>query len=42
MNAHNTLFGLKHLTVCALAVYFVHLTRPKIQGLVSRDSVVDC
>ena len=26
----------------ALALYFVHLTRPKIQGLVSRDTIVDC
>ena len=24
-----------------LVVYFVHSTRPKIQGLVSRDSIVD-
>jgi len=29
------------LPTCALAVYFVHSTRPKIQVLVSRDSTVD-
>ena len=40
-NAHNTVFGSKRSAICALAVYFVHLTRPKIQGLVSRDSIVD-
>jgi len=28
--------------LCALALYFVHLMRPKIQGLVSRDTIVDC
>jgi len=27
--------------VSALAVYFGHSTRPKVQGLVSRDSIVD-
>jgi len=40
-NAHNTVFGSKRSAICALAVYFVHSTRPKIQGLVSRDSIVD-
>jgi len=40
-NAHNTVFGSKRSAICALAVYFVHSTRPKIQGLVSRDTIVD-
>jgi len=40
-NAHDTLFGSKRCAICALSVYFVHSTRPKIQGLVSRDSIVD-
>jgi len=42
-NAHNIVFGLKRsaIYVGLLAVYFVHLTRPKIQGLVSRDTIVD-
>ena len=40
-NAHNTVFGSKHSAICVLAVYFVHLTRPKIQCLVSHDSTVD-
>jgi len=40
-NAHNTVFGSRRSAICALAVYFVHATRPKIQGLVSRDSIVD-
>ena len=40
-NAHNTVFGSKRPAICALAVYFVHSTRPKIQALVSRDSIVD-
>jgi len=40
-NAHNTVFGLKRSATCALAVYFVHSTQPNIQGLVSRDSIVD-
>ena len=38
---HNTVFGTKSSSICALAVYFVHSTRPKIQGLVSRDTIVD-
>jgi len=29
-NAHNTVFGSKRLATRALAVYFVHSTRPKI------------
>jgi len=37
-NAHHTVLK---LAICALAVYFVHSTRPKFQGLVSRDSIVD-
>jgi len=40
-NAHNTVFGLKRSPICALAVYFVHSARRKIQVLVSRDSTVD-
>jgi len=40
-NAHNTVFGSRRSAICALAVYFVHLSRPKIQGVVSRDSIVD-
>ena len=40
-NAHNIVFGSKRSAIYALTVYFVHLTRPKIQGLVSRDSIVD-
>jgi len=40
-NAHNRVFSSKRSAICALAVYFVHSTRPKIQGLVSRDSIVD-
>jgi len=40
-NAHNTVFGSNRSAICALAVYFVHSKRPKIQGLVSRDSIVD-
>jgi len=32
---------LEELAICALAVYFMHSTRPKIQGLVSRDTTVD-
>jgi len=31
-NAHNTVFGSKRSAICALAVYFVHSTPPKIQG----------
>jgi len=41
-NAHNTVFRSKRMASCVLAIYFVHSTRPKIQGLVSRDSIVDC
>jgi len=45
-NAHNTVFGLKRSAVCALALYLVHSTRPKIQGLMlrlsSRSSVCHC
>jgi len=37
----HTVFGSKSSAVCALAVYFVHSTRPKIQGLLPRDSIVD-
>jgi len=40
-NAHNTVFVSKHSAICALAVYFVHSKRPKIQSLVSCDSLVD-
>jgi len=43
-NAHNTVFGSKRSAIYALAslaVYFVHSSRPKIQGVVSRDSIVD-
>jgi len=40
-NDHNTVFGSKRSAICVLAVYFVHLMRPKIQGLVSRDTTVD-
>jgi len=42
-DAHNIVFGSKRSAIYALAVYFVHLTRPKLklQGLVSRDSIVD-
>ena len=36
-----TVLGSKRSAICALAVYFVHSTRPKIQGLVSHDSIVD-
>jgi len=40
-NAHNTVFGSKLSATYALAVYFVHSMQPKIQGLVSRDTIVD-
>ena len=40
-NTHNTVFGSNRSSICALAVYFVHSTRRKIQGLVWRDSIVD-
>jgi len=40
-NVHNTVFGWKRSAICALAVYFMHSTQPKIQGLVSRDSIVN-
>jgi len=36
-----TVLGSKRSANCALAAYFVHSTRPKIQGLVSHDSIVD-
>jgi len=36
-NAHTTVFGSKRSAICALAIYFVHSTRPKIQCLLSRD-----
>jgi len=36
-NAHDTVFDSKRSAVCVLAVFFVHSTRPKIEGLVSRD-----
>jgi len=29
-NAHNTILGSERWAICALAVYIVHLTRPKI------------
>jgi len=35
-------FGSKRSAICALAVYFVHLTTlPKIPDLMSGDSIVD-
>ena len=40
-NANNIVFGSKHSSMCALALYFVHSTRPKIQGLVLRDTIVE-
>ena len=40
-NVHNTVFGSKRSAICALVVYFAHLTWPKIQCLVSCDSIVD-
>jgi len=40
-NAHNTVFGSKRSAICAVAAYFVQSTRSKIQGLMSRDSIVD-
>jgi len=40
-NANNTVVGSKRSAIYALAVYFMHSTRPKIQCLVSRDAVVD-
>jgi len=40
VESHNTVFGSKRSTICALGVYFVHSTRPNIKGLASRDSTV--
>jgi len=41
-NAHNTVFGSKRSDICALAVYFVHSTRPSVTWLNSRSSLAAC
>ena len=41
-NAHNTVFGSKRSTMCALAVYFLHSTRPGVKWPNSRSSLAAC
>ena len=41
-HAHNTVFGSKRSAISALAVYFLHSTRPNVTWLNSRSSLTAC
>ena len=41
-NVHHTVFGSKRCVICALAVYFLHSTRPSVTWLNSRSTLAAC
>jgi len=41
-NAHHTVFGSKRSAICAVALHFLHSTRPSVTWLNSRSSLAAC